>query len=558
MLESLTVKNFAIIDNISIDFNKGFTVITGETGAGKSLLIDAIGLLLGDRASTSMVRNGCTKAIIEGVFSNIGNKTLEILEELGLNDDLEEDLIIKKEININGKSTVRINGFIISNSELEKIAETLADIHTQNDTKKLFDPKNYLNFIDDKNSRLILKEYQESRNRFIQKYQEFEKKSNNIENFKKEFDYLKYQLEILQQANLKENELEDLEEELNTLNNYEQIFKNLSQINQLFYNNNITDNLYEILENLNKTSNLDSKFKNQVETLRNNYYDIVDLQNELTRYLEHFDFDEKRFNEANERLNYLHDLMRKYKKSIPELIAYRNELEEKISLFDDQDYLLANLEKECKELFDKTKEIAERLTLCRKENACKLTESIKKSLKDLMLDKVKLEIRFTSKLDNLKMSSSAFMKNGCDYVEMLISFNPGEPLKELSKIASGGEMSRVMLAIKTHMLSNMQLATMIFDEIDSGVSGDVALQVANKLKEISQFTQVLAITHLPIVASKATHHLFITKKVENDITSTAITELTYDERIVAIAKMISPNDFDGKSKELAISMLNND
>ena len=149
MLESLTVKNFAIIDNISIDFKEGFTAITGETGAGKSLLIDAIGLLLGDRASTSMVRNGCTKAIIEGVFTNIGTKTLEILEELGLNDDLEEDLIIKKEININGKSTVRINGFTISNSELERIAETLADIHTQNDTKKLFDPKNYLNFIDD-------------------------------------------------------------------------------------------------------------------------------------------------------------------------------------------------------------------------------------------------------------------------------------------------------------------------------------------------------------------------------------------------------------------------
>ena len=208
MLESLTVKNFAIIDNISIDFKEGFTAITGETGAGKSLLIDAIGLLLGDRASTSMVRNGCTKAIIEGVFTNIGTKTLEILEELGLNDDLEEDLIIKKEININGKSTVRINGFTISNSELERIAETLADIHTQNDTKKLFDPKNYLNFIDDKDSRVILKEYQESRNQFIQKHQEFEKISQNINEFQKEVDYLKYQLEVLQQADLKDNELE--------------------------------------------------------------------------------------------------------------------------------------------------------------------------------------------------------------------------------------------------------------------------------------------------------------------------------------------------------------
>lgn len=556
MLESLTVKNFAIIDNISIDFKEGFTAITGETGAGKSLLIDAIGLLLGDRASTSMVRNGCTKAIIEGVFTNIGTKTLEILEELGLNDDLEEDLIIKKEININGKSTVRINGFTISNSELERIAETLADIHTQNDTKKLFNPKNYLNFIDDKDSRVILKEYQESRNQFIQKHQEFEKISQNINEFQKEVDYLKYQLEVLQQADLKDNELEDLEEELNSLNNYEQIFKNLSQINQLFYNNNITDNLYEILENLNKTANLDSKFHNQAETLRNNYYDIVDLENELSRYLEHFDFDEDHFNEVNGRINYLHDLMRKYKKSVPELIAYRNELEKKLNVLDDQDYLLANLEKECKELFDKTKEIAQKLTLKRKGNAKKLTESIKESLKDLMLDKVKLEIRFSNRLDNLKMSSNAFVKNGCDDVEILISFNPGEPLKELSKVASGGEMSRVMLAIKTHMMSNMQLATMIFDEIDSGVSGEVALEVAKKLKEISKFTQVLAITHLPIVASKANHQLFITKKVENDITSTSVVELNYDERVDMLAKMISPNDFSGKSKELAISMLN--
>lgn len=250
--------------------------------------------------------------------------------------------------------------------------------------------------------------------------------------------------------------------------------------------------------------------------------------------------------------------MRKYKKSVPELIAYRNELEKKLNVLDDQDYLLANLEKECKELFDKTKEIAQKLTLKRKGNAKKLTESIKESLKDLMLDKVKLEIRFSNRLDNLKMSSNAFVKNGCDDVEILISFNPGEPLKELSKVASGGEMSRVMLAIKTHMMSNMQLATMIFDEIDSGVSGEVALEVAKKLKEISKFTQVLAITHLPIVASKANHQLFITKKVENDITSTSVVELNYDERVDMLAKMISPNDFSGKSKELAISMLNNE
>lgn len=555
MLQSLMVKNFAIIDNISLDFSEGFTSITGETGAGKSLLIDAIGLLLGDRASATMVRHGESKAIIEGVFSNLGVATKEILQEFDLYDEDDDLLIIKKEIQASGKSLVRVNGYTVNMSQLDMLASTLADIHTQNDTKKLFDPKNYLYFIDDKNSLELLKEYRIYRDEYIKKIKNLNNLVENVEEYKKERDYLEYQYSTLANANLIEGELESLTYEFNLLNHFELIHKNLNLIKSSFNEYNVTNSIYDILNSLEKIAQVDEKYKDICDSVKNCYYELSDVESTISQRINHLEFDSDRFEEINNRINYLKNLSYKYKKSISELIEYRDSLENKINLLSDDKYLVDKARKEVIETYNKTLEIATKLSDVRKINAKGLNENIKSALKDLMLEKVRLEINFSSTLkDDYNINS--FGKNGIDSVNILISFNPGEELKELSKVASGGEMSRVMLAVKTHLLSNLQLATMIFDEIDSGVSGEVAYEVAKKLKEISKHTQVLAITHLPIVASLADNQLLISKKIENEVTSTIVTQLDYNGRIEVLSKLISPNDSTGKSKELAIQMLN--
>lgn len=556
MLQSLMVKNFAIIDNVNLEFKEGFTAITGETGAGKSLLIDAIGLLLGDRASSSMVRTGETKAIIEGVFDKIGTKAKELLKEYGLSDDIDEDLlIIKKEINTNGKSIVRINGSVVNLNQLDSIAKVLADIHTQNDTKKLFEAENYLSFIDDEHSLSVLKEYQEARHIYLTYLKNFEEINKNIDNFQKEYDYFSYQYNILKDSNLKNGELEHLEEEYNALSNFEQIYKNLALINQKWNENNINDIIYEISDLLNKISDMDVNYKKNAETLKNIYYDLTDLGYSLNHQFKHLDFDENRYNQVIERMNYLKDLIHKYRKSIPELIEYEKELKHKLEMIGDQDFIKEDAKKHLIQSYIELKDKANQLTEIRKENAKLLTQNIQSALKDLMLNKVQLDIVFDKVISKNELDSKSFAKNGQDFVDIVISFNPGESLKSLSKVASGGEMSRVMLAIKTHLLHNLRLATMIFDEIDSGVSGDVAFEVGKKLKEISKSTQVLAITHLPIVAALADQQFYISKEVENNLTRTIVTELTYEQRIEVLAKLISPNDITGKSKDLAISML---
>lgn len=551
LLQSLTVKNFAIIDNLCIDFNEGFTAITGETGAGKSLLIDAIGLLLGDRASASMVRTGEQKATIEGVFTNLGTYTKELLEEYNL---LEDDLlIIRKEIFSNGKSLVRVNGAVVTMNQIIQLGQTLADIHTQNDTKKLFEPKNYLSFIDDQSTILLLKEYQKLRNVYLDAQKGYEELTLNIENYHKEKEYLEYQYQMLLRADLKKGELEKLESEYNLLNNYELIFKNLSNIKKDFDDNNINTTLYEISNALEKLGNIDTKYQKLSEVVQNAYYDLKDVASEVGQKLNNLEFNQDYFNELIERINFLKDLKYKYKMSVEEIINYRDSLKNKLEILEDDDYIQKQMKEKVEEYYKLALDKAINLSQLRKENANKLVENIRKTLCDLMLNKVQINFVFTSNLNQNQKNS--LLKNGIDIVNIMISFNPGEKMMDLSKIASGGEMSRVMLAIKTHLIANYSLSTIIFDEIDSGVSGEVAYQVAQKLKSISKHTQVLAITHLPIVASQSDTQLLITKKIIDNKTITMIKELNDDERIEELAKMISPTDKTGKSKELAKNMI---
>ena len=556
MLTNLTVQNFAIIDSINLEFNNGLTVLTGETGAGKSLIIDAIGILLGGKFPLTLIRNNESKSVIEGVFESINSQTKEVLDELGI--DYEDDtLIIHREINAQGRAVIRVNGTLVTLGNLELITQNLADIHTQEETHKLFDNKNYLSFIDNKESLEILKKYQLKLKEYQIALKEYHNLIDEFEKIKEQLDYYTYQKNEIKNANLSIEEYNSIQEELDYLNNFETIYKNLTEIKQSFSDNNITNSLYDIISKLEKIIPYNPQYEDKKELVNNLYFELEDLEREINNDLHHMEFDENRLNYLNERINQINTLMKKYKKDINGLIEYANELEEKIEKIDSSEFYISQALKNVKDLYNELIKIAVDLTTIRKENAKVLTKNIKASLTDLMLDKVQLEIVFKEyEFDNYE-NSKIFKKAGCDEVDFLISFNIGEKPQSLSKVASGGEMSRVMLAIKAHILTKLNLATMIFDEIDTGISGIVASKVATKLKEISKTTQVLSITHLPIVACFADNHLLIKKEVNDDRTRTIVKELSDEERINEIALMISPDDKSQKSIELAKMMLEN-
>lgn len=555
MLASLTVQNFAIISNINIEFDKGLTILTGETGAGKSLIIDAIGLLFGNRASTSMIRSGCTKAIVEGVFVDCGSTVMDIIKKYDL-DTLDDGVIVvRREINENGKSLIRVNGSVVTLNQLSEITYYLADIHTQLDTKKLFDINNYVNFIDDASSLGILDEYHNRLNLYKNNLNLYFSKKQQIEEDAENLDYLKYQLNELNNASLVENELSEIENKINELNNYEHIYKGLSSVKTAFSDNDIVGSLYIVKQNLAKLKDLSDGYQDIFEVSENLYYELESLEEDVITKCGNLEFDEKMLDKLNSRYSFIKELMRKHRKSFDELIEYQNELNERVNNFEKNDILLEDYYKNVVSSYNNLKEVTNLLTSIRKKNAESLKENILETLKSLYLEKVQLDIRFNEYVFKNELDDSIFKEDGADIVSFYISFNVGEPLKDLSRVASGGEMSRVMLAFKVHLLKNLGLSTIIFDEIDTGVSGTVAKSMADKLKIISQDTQVLSITHLPIVASAADNHLFINKQIEDNRTITSIRKLSYEERIEEIAMMISSQRDDITSQRLAEDMM---
>lgn len=559
MFCSLHVKNFAIIDDISIDFSNGMTVLTGETGAGKSLIIDATHLLLGSRLTNKVVRTGTTKAIIEGVFEGYNANVKELLTEYGI-DELENDeLIIRREITDTSKSTARINGMLVTLNQLEKIGANLIDIHTQNDTKKLFDNHNYLEFIDNDECRNLLVIYLEKRKEYLKNLKEYQELEKNINSGNQQLDFIKYQYQELVNAKLKLEEENNLIEELDYLNNFENINENLNNIKSEFKEHNINDSLYEIMNYLNKLAKFNEKYHEFVSRIQDAYYESLDIETSINEDLEKLDFDDERFDSINTRLSQLNELKRKYHLDIPELIAFRDKLEKQINLNDNKDILIEDLRLKLNNSYQELVTISKSLSQIRIKQANLLKEAVIKTLKDLMLEKVKFEIVFKPVDYNNIEKSDLFKPNGVDVIDFLISFNAGQPLESLSKIASGGEMSRIMLALKVYLMKELHLSTIIFDEIDSGISRNVAYVVGQKMQEISKNCQVLAITHLPIVASFANQHLYIEKNITNDdLTKVNVKHLNDEERVKELAIMLSPNttDFDSVLK-IANDMIRN-
>lgn len=538
MFSSLHVKNFILIDDLTINFKDKMTALTGETGAGKSLILDATKLLLGSRVKTPVVRTNADKAIIEGVFEKYNDEVKNLLIEYGI-DDVEE-LIIKREIHSSGKSVARINGTLVTLSQLETLGNFLLDIHTQNDTKRLFDSRNYFDFIDDLSVKSELAVYKELRKKYLDAYKKHQDILEQIKNDTKQYEFNKFQYNELKNANLVVGEIEDIENELSYLNNFENISNLLNQIKSRLKHDNILDGIYDLTNDLNKMAEYDEKYSNYIEKLDSIYYELEDLGHNVTSDLNGLEYDEEKLNDLNERVVYLNSLKKKYHLSIEELIEYQTKLEKQIALVDNYDEYLEESKVELLKTFNLLKEKALAISSLRKSNAVKLTKDIIESLNDMLLNNVRFEIEFKTNNIFNEFDYQIFKPNGIDTIDFKISFNKGQKIESLKDVASGGEMSRIMLALKVHLIKNLNLSTIIFDEIDTGISRNAAYSVALKLNELSNNCQVIEITHLPIVASFADQHLFISKTVVDDLTKVEVEELSYEKRVNEIATMLSP------------------
>ena len=556
MLNRLTVKNFAIIEDIDITLEDGLTVLTGETGAGKSLIIDTIDLLLGERASTEMIRNGKEKAEIIGYFDVKNPRISAVLSALDV-DYLDGKIVISRTISQN-KNVIKINDKTVTLSELKSLAKYLADIHQQFDMVKLLNKDNYLEIIDGFKYELISEykvKYLSELETLKKANDEYQALVNKIKDIKDKRDIYEYELKEISSLNLSLDEEEDIRSRIELLKNYDKIYALLEESKELIDKDSLED-IYNIKENISKLSEYQSEYSPVVEKLNDYYYELEDIYSNIKHKLSHLDYNPNELDELETRSNAINQVKKKYGKSVAELIEYQKQL--KLLLQDDVD-LDTSLKEERNKLslqYDKTYQSANELSELRRGIAKSISNELVSNMADLAL-KVKLDIQVTSSKKDENLSLSIFTPNGIDEVEFHIETNIGEGMKPLSKVVSGGEMSRIMLAIKALFIKSQKISTVVFDEVDTGISGEIASKVAHKIKEISLSTQVISITHLPQVASLSNHHLKISKAVKDGRTYTSIKKLTLDEKIYEVASMISGGKVTDNQLEYAKEMILN-
>lgn len=552
MLQTLSIKQFAIIDELDINFSDGLTVMSGETGSGKSIIIDAIGQLIGMRASSDYVRHGEKKAIIEGIFDIDESKdAINILESLSI--DVDEDfLLVKREIFSSGKSICRINNQTVTLQDLRKVMQELLDIHGQHETQSLLKQKYHLQLLDDyadNHYSDLLNQYQLSYNQYKNKRKELEELESADQALLQRLDLMKFQLEELTEASLKEGEVEQLESDIKRIQNSEKLNLALNNAHQVLTDESaIPDRLYE-LSNYLQTINdfVPEKFVRLKEDIDQFYYILEDAKHEIYDEMANTEFDEQVLNEYESRMNLLNNLKRKYGKDITELIAYQSKLANEIDKIENYEQSTSQLREEIKTLYNEVIDIGKKLSQERRRVARELRDHIVSEIQNLQMKDANLEISFKP-LDEPTIE-------GIEFVEFLISPNRGEPLKSLNKIASGGELSRIMLALKSIFVKSRGQTAILFDEVDSGVSGQAAQKMAEKMRDIAQYIQVICISHLPQVASMSDHHLLISKASNADRTTTQVKELKDENKIDEIARMISGASVTELTRENAKEMI---
>ena len=554
MLQELTIENFAIISKLRLSFHQGMTALTGETGAGKSIIIDAMGLLAGGRGSSDYIRQGAQKCTLEGLFQLPRQaEFLSFMEELGIETE-EQSLIIQRDMSISGKNICRVNGRTVTLANLRKIGEFLVDIHGQNEHQELMQADKHLGLLDEFGNQSFKRDkkmYQKQYDAFRQLEQQVKKIQANEKMFVQRIDMLQFQQEEIEAAELQIGEEEQLIEERDKLSNYQKIVDGLAESYEALNaeGQSSIDGVGAALGQLQGIAHLDSEYSDILENVQNAYYLLQDSIGDISRQLDNLELDENRLEEVNHRLELIRQLKRKYGESIEAILAYQKEISQELADSNFSDGQMDGLLKKLTNQEHQVRELAENLHDQRVEIAKKLQKSILTELKELYMANTDFEVRFSS-------TDNELHRDGMDQVEFYITTNPGEPLKPLVKVASGGELSRVMLALKTIFSKKQGITSIVFDEVDTGVSGRVAQAIADKIYQVAQNSQVLCITHLPQVAAVANYQYYISKEVKKGRTETSVQQLSSKERVTEIARMLAGSEITDLTKKHAEELLN--
>ena len=551
MLRELKIENLAIIDELDIEFEKGFIVLTGETGAGKSIILSGINLLIGEKASVDMIRDGEENLVAQGVF-DIDEEQKKKLEAMGIDTDGDE-IIIRRYYNRNGKARAFVNNVRITLADLKEIASTLVDIVGQHSHQMLLNRNNHIKLLD---SFLFKedKDIKEKLSTLLSQHREIKSKIEKIESDKKETlekkEFYEYQLEEIEKLKLKDGEDEILEAEYKKVFNAEKIREKVYEsLEYLKYDDDSALGfILESIKNIEYLGKYDERYLELAKRMESAYYELEDCVGEIEDISKNIEVTESDLDKIAGRMNTLKRIKEKYKRTLSELIEYREDLKEKLSDMNSGDFKTRELQKELDKIKAEYDKLAEKLSESRKEIALKIEDELLNELKFLNMEDAKLKVQM-NKIDRMT-------NDGYDEIEFFISTNVGQELKPLNKIASGGEVSRVMLALKVIFSKVDNIPILIFDEIDTGIGGETVRKIALKLKEIGDSTQIISITHSPVIASKASQQFYIEKYVENSKTISRVKKLSANERIKEIGRMLVGEKINDEVLEIANKMLN--
>ena len=534
MLLEISIKNFAIIEAISLNFEKGMTVLTGETGAGKSIIIDAMNMMLGARATTDVIRHGALKAEIEGLFSIENSLPLQdIFDEQGI--DLGDEIIIRREILQNGRSVSRVNGQMVNLSVLRAIGQHLVDIHGQHDQEELMRPQLHIQMLDefgDTDFLELKQSYQTNFDAYRQMRKQFLEIKKNQEEHKARIEMLEFQMAEIESAALQPGEDLKLNQERDKLLNHKNIADTLTNAYTMLDNEEFSSlaNVRSAMNDMESLEEYDAEYREISTSLSESYYALEDVTKRLEDIIEDLDFDGNRLMQIESRLDLIHAITRKYGGNVDDVLLYFAKITEEYNLLTGNNLSSEDMEAELKHLEVSLVDLASKLASARHNLAQQLEIEIQQELKDLYMDKARFQVQFTK---------GKFSREGNESVEFYISTNPGEDFKPLVKVASGGELSRLMLAIKSAFSRKEGKTSIVFDEVDTGVSGRVAQAIAQKIHKIGQHGQVLAISHLPQVIAIADYQFFIEKISDEHSTVSTVRLLTLEERVEEVAKMLA-------------------
>lgn len=552
MLIQLNIKNFALIEEISIDLCEGFNILSGETGAGKSILIDAIDYVLGGKFSKDLIRTGESRTRVEAIFDIKDSKLFDVLNELEI--EFDDTLIISRETLLSGKSIIKVNGKSLIVNQLRRIREKLLDIHGQHQNQSLLQKSSHVNYLDS----YIGEKIENELDKFLILREELLKTREKIKNINgnkdrdKLVDYIKFQIEDIEKGKLKIGEEEDLKDEYNILSNAEKITLAISN-SYNFLNgmesSSVLDSLSKVISELTSVEEHLLKIKEKREVIEEAFYNIEEASRELRDMSDDIHYDEEELARINERLFTINNYKKKYGGSVELVISNYNDLKKQYEELVHAEEIIKELEEKEKEIFAKMKKVGEKISSIRKSYSKELEDRILLELSYVGLDKSRMNILIEQQDD--------FNEKGFDDVTFMISTNPGEPLKSLEKVLSGGELSRIMLALKCVFADKDDIPTLIFDEIDTGISGQVGQRVGEKMYQVSKNHQVLCITHLPQIAILSDHHYFVSKEVKNEKTFTKIRLLSIDEKIYQVATMLGGDSVTNATLENVREMFEN-